>query len=282
VSWATRFWWLAIPIGLFVLVVAGCLLGRVAAQGALHALDGLGTSLSLTFDDQDRRSPAPVPVRMDDVSFRYPDSEHWALSHVELQFGTGELLTIIGHNGSGKSTLARLLVGAAPTEGAIVRDGAPGLGARGGSALIFQRPDAQVLGVRVRDDLRWGLPNTRVIDTECLLARVGLADFADRETATLSGGELQRLAVASARARQPRLLVSDESTAMLDPEGRIVLMNLLRGLPDDGISVVHVTHDPSEAPETSNAVVLSKGRRIGHLVPMLTPPLAPAQSASRR
>jgi energy-coupling factor transport system ATP-binding protein len=282
VSWATRFWWLAIPIGLFVLVVAGCLLGWLAARGALHALDALGNPRSLTFDHHDGRDPAPVPVRMDDVSFRYPDSEHWALLHVGLQLGPGELLTIVGHNGSGKSTLARLLVGAAPTEGAVVRDGGPGLGARGGSALIFQRPDAQVLGVRVRDDLRWGLPSTRVIDTEGLLARVGLADFADRETATLSGGELQRLAVASALARQPRLLVSDESTAMLDPEGRIVLMNLLRALPDDGISVVHVTHDPSEAPETSNAVVLSKGRRIGHLVPMLTPPLAPAPSASRR
>jgi energy-coupling factor transporter ATP-binding protein EcfA2/energy-coupling factor transporter transmembrane protein EcfT len=282
VSWATRFWWLAIPIGLFVLVGAGCLLGWLAARGALHALDALGNPRALTFDVHDGGDPAPVPVRLDDVSFRYPDSEHWALHHVGLQLGPGELLMIVGHNGSGKSTLARLLVGAAPTSGAIVRDGGPGLGARGGSALIFQRPDAQVLGVRVRDDLRWGLPSTRVIDTEGLLARVGLADFADRETATLSGGELQRLAVVSALARQPRLLVSDESTAMLDPEGRIVLMNLLRALPDDGISVVHVTHDPSEAPETSNTVVLSKGQRIGHLVPMLTPALAPAPSASRR
>jgi energy-coupling factor transport system ATP-binding protein len=128
---------------------------------------------------------------------------------VALRLEPAEFLTIVGHNGSGKSTLARMLVGALPTEGTIVRGGAPGLGAQDGSALIFQRPDAQVLGVRVRDDLRWGLPSTRVVDTEDLLARVGLEGFSDRETATLSGGELQRLAVASALARQPRLVVSD-------------------------------------------------------------------------
>ena len=253
-----------------------------AARGTLHTLDGLGGPRSLLFDVQDRRAPAPVPVRMDDVSFRYPGSEHWAVRHVALQLEPSEFLTIVGHNGSGKSTLARMLVGAVPTEGTITRGGAPGLGARDGSALIFQRPDAQVLGVHVRDDLRWGLPSTRVVDTEDLLARVGLGGFSDRETATLSGGELQRLAVASALARQPRLVVSDESTAMLDPEGRVVLMNLLRSLPDEGVSVVHVTHDPLEASAAPHALALSNGRRVDHVTPIATPSIQPSLPSTHR
>jgi energy-coupling factor transporter ATP-binding protein EcfA2/energy-coupling factor transporter transmembrane protein EcfT len=264
VKWATDFWWLVIPIGLFLAVGAGCFLGWLAARGALRALDGLGSPRSLLFDIHDARTPAPVPLRMDDVSFRYPDSPDWALRHLGLTLEPGELLAIVGHNGSGKSTLARMLVGALPTEGAIIRGGAPGLGVLGGSALIFQRPDAQVLGVRVRDDLRWGLPSTHLIDSEELLARVGLGGFSDRETATLSGGELQRLAVASALARRPRLVVSDESTAMLDPQGRAVLMNLLRGLSDDGVSVVHVTHDPAEASAAPTALTLANGRRVAN------------------
>jgi energy-coupling factor transporter ATP-binding protein EcfA2/energy-coupling factor transporter transmembrane protein EcfT len=282
VNWATRYWWLVIPIALFAAVVASCLLGWLAARGTLHALDRFGSPRSLMFDVEDRRTPAPVPLRMDDVSFRYPDSEHWALRHVALQLEPGELLTIVGHNGSGKSTLARMLVGAVPTEGTVVRDGAAGLGAQGGSALIFQRPDAQVLGVRVRDDLHWGLPSTQAIDTNDLLARVGLDGFADRETATLSGGELQRLAVASALARRPRLVVSDESTAMLDPEGRVVLMNLLRALSDQGVSVVHVTHDPNEALPPPHSLALANGRRVEQVTPTVAPSAQPSVSATRR
>jgi energy-coupling factor transport system ATP-binding protein len=280
VLWATRFWWLVIPIALLASVAASCLLGWIAARGTLRSLDGLGRPRSLVFDLDDHRAPAPVPVRMDDVSFRYPGSEQWALRHLALHLEPGELLTIVGHNGSGKSTLARMLVGALPTEGHVVRKGAPGLGAQGGSALIFQRPDAQVLGVRVRDDLRWGLPSTQAVDTDRLLARVGLRGFSDRETATLSGGELQRLAVASALARQPTLVVSDESTAMLDPEGRVVLMDLLRALPDEGVSVAHVTHDPDEALAAPRSLALSNGRRVDRVSPpspRLWPPSASGQ-----
>ncbi len=262
VSWGTRFWWLVIPIGLFAAVAAACFLGWLAARGTLRVLDSLGSPHSLLFGAPDDRAPDPVPVQLEDVSFRYPGSERWALRHVTLRLGRGQLLAVIGPNGSGKSTLARILVGASPTEGTVVRGGGAGLGARGGSALIFQRPDAQVLGVRVRDDLHWGLSATRMVDTDDLLARVGLVGFSDRETATLSGGELQRLAVASALARQPTLVVSDESTAMLDPEGRVVLMELLRRLPDEGVSVVHVTHDPIEAKAAQHAVMLSNGRRV--------------------
>src|SRR5207244_6752162 len=116
------------------------------------------------------------------------------------------------------------------------------------TAVVFQRPEMQVLGVRVRDDVGWGLPASTGVDVDALLDRVGLDSFADRETSTLSGGELQRLAVAAALAREPRLLVSDESTTMLDAAGRRRLTRLLRELAvEDGTTVVHITHHGAEA-----------------------------------
>jgi energy-coupling factor transport system ATP-binding protein len=142
----------------------------------------------------------------------------------------------------------------------VDRPGAVGLGRPGGTAIVFQRPEAQVLGVQVRDDVIWGLPHPHDVDIDSVLDRVGLLPLADRETSTLSGGELQRLAVAAALARAPRLLVSDESTAMVDAEGRAQLIALLRDLVDhDGLGVVHVTHHPDEAAGADRVVTLAHG-----------------------
>jgi energy-coupling factor transport system ATP-binding protein len=117
-----------------------------------------------------------------------------------------------------------------------------------------------VLGVRVADDLRWGVPTDEPVDIDGLLAQVGLVGFADRETATLSGGELQRLAIAAAMARKPALLISDESTAMVDPDGRRRVMEVLHQLPAMGTAVVHVTHHMHEASEADTVIVLEAGR----------------------
>jgi energy-coupling factor transporter ATP-binding protein EcfA2 len=125
---------------------------------------------------------------------------------------------------------------------------------------VFQRPESQVLGVRAADDLRWGLPADEEIDVDGLLASVGLEGFAGRETATLSGGELQRLAIAAALARRPALLISDESTAMVDPAGRRQVMEVLHSLPAQGMAVVHVTHHLREAAEADLVVMLENGR----------------------
>ncbi|HWS45784.1 MAG TPA: ABC transporter ATP-binding protein, partial [Acidimicrobiia bacterium] len=165
----------------------------------------------------------------------------------------------------GKSTLARLVAGRrAPTSGRVDRPGAVGLGRPGGTAMVFQRPEAQVLGVRVRDDVVWGLsPADRdAIDVDAVLDRVGLRAFADRETSTLSGGELQRLAIAAATARGPGLFVSDEATAMVDAGGRARLVALLRSLADAGIGVVHVTHHANEAQLADRVVTLAAGRVV--------------------
>jgi energy-coupling factor transport system ATP-binding protein len=146
----------------------------------------------------------------------------------------------------------------------VQRAGDAGLGRMGGTALVAQRPDSQVLGARVGDDVRWGLPPGTVDDAAVdeVLASVGLAGFAARDTATLSGGELQRLAIAAALVRHPALLISDESTAMLDPEGRDLVLALLTQLPVRGTTVVHITHERREAAAADLVVVLDEGRVV--------------------
>jgi len=127
--------------------------------------------------------------------------------------------------------------------------------------MVFQRPESQVLGVRVQDDVVWGLPGGHPVDVGGLLELVGLSGMGARETASLSGGELQRLAVAAALAREPRLLLSDESTAMVDAEGREQLLRLFRRLPEErGVTVVHVTHRAHEAVVADRVVHLRGGR----------------------
>ena len=126
--------------------------------------------------------------------------------------------------------------------------------------MIFQRPESQVLGVRARDDVVWGLPPTPRPDVGALLARVGLAGFEERETSSLSGGELQRLAIAASLARQPQLLISDEATAMIDGPGRAEVVALLESLAAAGITVVHVTHREAEAAKADASILMLAGR----------------------
>jgi energy-coupling factor transporter ATP-binding protein EcfA2 len=201
--------------------------------------------------------PGPVPARLESVAFRYPGADDDALSGVSLEIPAAAYVGIVGDNGSGKSTLARILAGAAPTFGHVVRPGTAGLGQRHGTAIVFQRPESQVLGVRVREDVQWGIAEP--FDTGALLATVGLDGFGDRETSTLSGGELQRLAVAAALAREPALLISDESTAMVDPDGRQRIISLFTELVARGVTVVHITHRTEEVRDAGLVYTLSRG-----------------------
>jgi energy-coupling factor transport system ATP-binding protein len=204
----------------------------------------------------DTLAPSPVPVVARDVSYRYAGTCRPAVDGVSMDVERGEFVAVQGPNGSGKSTLARILAGTPPTTGTVQRPGGVGLGQPDGTAVVFQRPETQVLGTRVRDDVVWGLPPERRPDVDWELDRVGLDGFADRDTSTLSGGELQRLAVAAALAHQPALLISDETTAMIDAGGRDQLLDLLHRLRDEGLSVVHVTHREEETAAAQRVVHL--------------------------
>lgn len=265
VAWVLDHWLVVIPPVLLVATAVTVLLAALASRGVLDRLARIvpppvGRWLP-------ERSPDtvvdPLPASLRAVSFRYPGAAGEALRDVSLTLVPGELVAVLGHNGSGKSTLAQLLCGVTPTAGVVERPGDPGVGLPGGTAIVFQRPDCQVLGLRVRDDVVWGLPPGHGVAPVPLLERVGLGALAERETSTLSGGELQRLAVAAALARRPRLLIADEATSMIDPAGRPELVALFAALAHrEGLAVLHITHHLDEAASADRTVALDHGRVV--------------------
>lgn len=268
-QWFVDWWWIWIPVTRFIgvaflVLAARWLLGAILSRISLDA--GWDPLLAATARSADSRegaeAPSPLPLTLTDVDFTYPGADHPALSGVTLSFEQPEFTVIVGHNGSGKSTLALLLAGAEPGSG--VREGGGVLGAVGGTALVGQRSELLVLGQSVAEDVTWGMSAEQIddLDLEELLERVGLAGLTDADPRSLSGGQLQRLALAGALARSPRLLISDESTAMIDRAGRAEMLDLLASLPARGIAVVHITHDPTESARADRVVTIRSGRIV--------------------
>jgi energy-coupling factor transport system ATP-binding protein len=250
-------WPLFFEIAVWLIVVFGTSFGWGILNPVLRRIEEV-TDLSLdgSLSAINDTAPAgPLPVVLTDVSYRYPGAQHDALTPVNLTVDFGEHVAVTGANGSGKSTLMRILAGTTPTAGKVVRPGGVGLGQVGGTALVLQHPETQILGLRIADDVVWGLPHGRQVDIDHLLTEVGLGGMDDRDTAGLSGGELQRLAVASALARQPALLVADEVTTMVDQAGREAVINALNELTQHHrLGLVHITHYPSEAASADRIV----------------------------
>ena len=276
-QWIVDAWWVWIPITRFVgvaflVLAARWLLVAILRRISLDAgWDPLANAPAANTVGDDAPS-SPLPLALNDVSFTYPGAQHPALRGVTVSFERPEYTVIVGHNGSGKSTLALLLAGAEPGEG--THTGGGRLGAVGGTALVGQRSELLVLGQNVAEDVTWGMSDqeTRDLDLDDLLERVGLAGLADADPRSLSGGQLQRLALAGALARSPRLLISDESTAMIDRAGRSEMLNLLSSLPQQGIAVVHITHDPAEADRADRVITIERGRILSDERPALTGP----------
>ena len=223
---------------------------------------------------------APVPVRLTDVRFRYPKGAHDALGPVSLSVEPGEHVAVTGPNGSGKTTLMLVLAGREPSSGTVERPGSVGLGRLGGSAVILQHPESQVLGTRVADDVVWGLPPGTTTDVRQLLIEVGLDGLAERDTGGLSGGELQRLAVAAALAREPSLLIADEVTSMVDQEGRDGLLTVLSGLTQHHrMSLVHITHYNDEADSADRAIDMTGNGGASDNTEMVETTEAPAATS---
>ncbi len=259
VALSIRDWWISVSVVVIVgtfgfTVLAWALVGAVLDRLQwIRAVDRLELPV-------DGSPVGPLPARLRDVRYRYPGAASDALRGVSLDLQAGELVALLGDNGSGKSTLARILAGRPPTSGEVSRPGSAALGRAGGTAMVMQHPETQILGVRVADDVVWGLHDAAGVDVAGLLDMVGLTGMDDRETSTLSGGELQRLAVAAALARRPRLLISDESTAMVDAEGRKLLTALLADLPSRlEMTVVHVTHRREEVGVADRSFRLAAG-----------------------
>ena len=267
-QWFVDWWWVWIPITRFIgvallVLTARWLLGAILRRITLDpGWDPLLDAPTLAGTDAGETAAAssPLPLTLTDAAFTYPGTDHPALRGVTLTLERPEYTVVVGPNGSGKSTLALLLAGANPSAG--TRTGGGILGQVGGTALVGQRTELLVLGQHVAEDITWGMSERDIatLDLDALLERVGLTGLADADPRSLSGGQLQRLALAGALARSPRLLISDESTAMIDRDGRADMPDLLASLPETGIAVVHITHDPAEAARADRVITIDSGR----------------------
>jgi energy-coupling factor transporter ATP-binding protein EcfA2 len=254
--WLTYWPWV-LGLSSVVAILVVTVFGFWALSGVLRRLSNIPDAQKL--DTAGDAGPVdPLPIRLADVTFRYPHSDRNALGPVTLEVAAGEHVAVTGPNGSGKTTLMLVLAGQPATTGTVERPGAVGLGKVGGTAVVMQHPESQILGTRVADDVVWGLPPSQRIDVNQLLDEVGLGGLAERDTGGLSGGELQRLAVAAALAREPSLLIADEITSMVDQPGRDALLALLSGLRErHQTALVHITHYNNEADSADRIVNLT-------------------------
>ena len=213
-------------------------------------------------------------IEVKDLSFRYKeDQEYYDVNSVTFHVKRGEWLSIVGHNGSGKSTTIRLIDGLLEAEsGEIWIDGQllsseNVWDLRRQIGMVFQNPDNQFVGATVEDDVAFGLENQglpreemkkRVADS---LELVGMLDFKKREPARLSGGQKQRVAIAGVVALRPAILILDEATSMLDPEGRRELIQTVQEIrKDNQMTVVSITHDLEEVAMSDRVLVMKKGQ----------------------
>jgi energy-coupling factor transport system ATP-binding protein len=209
-----------------------------------------------------------------DVCYRYESGLSDAVSHLSLKVYRGEFVAILGRNGCGKSTLAKLMNALLlPTSGEIAVDGIIPTNedecyqVRRSCGMVFQNPDNQIVTTIVEEDCAFGLENLGVEPTKIrqrvdeALAAVGMAQHAHSSPAMLSGGQKQRVAVAGVLAMRPKIIVFDESTAMLDPIGRRDVFQLARKLNrEEGITIVWITHFMEEAVQADRVVVMDRGR----------------------
>ena len=209
-----------------------------------------------------------------DVCYRYESGLSDAVSHLSLKVYRGEFVAILGRNGCGKSTLAKLMNALLlPTSGKITVDGITPANedecyqVRRSCGMVFQNPDNQIVTTIVEEDCAFGLENLGVEPAKIrqrvdeALAAVGMAQHAHSSPAMLSGGQKQRVAVAGVLAMRPKIIVFDESTAMLDPIGRRDVFQLARKLNrEEGITIVWITHFMEEAVQADRVVVMDHGR----------------------
>lgn len=215
-------------------------------------------------------------IEIQNVSYAYEDAAAKALNNVSLTINDGEFVAVVGHNGSGKSTLAKHLNALLlPTEGKVLVDGmdtadeADTLSIRQRVGMVFQNPDNQLVTTIVEEDVAFGPENIGVPGSEIrtrvdrALAAVGMEKYAHSAPNMLSGGQKQRIAIAGMLAMQPKVLVLDEATAMLDPKGRRDIIDLVTKLhKENGITVVMITQYMEEVIGADRVAVMSGGELI--------------------
>ena len=213
-------------------------------------------------------------IEVKNLSYRYDHkSEDYILKDVSFHVKQGEWLSIVGHNGSGKSTTVRLIDGLLEAESGDIIISGDKLTSdnvwekRRQIGMVFQNPDNQFVGATVEDDVAFGLEN-QGMDYPMMVKRVhealelvGMQDFKEREPARLSGGQKQRVAIAGVVALQPDIIILDEATSMLDPEGRLELIRTVKEIKDKNhLTVISITHDLDEISLSDRVLVMKNGQ----------------------
>lgn len=222
-------------------------------------------------------------VKVNNVSFTYPESDSPAIDNISFEIERGSWTSIIGHNGSGKSTIIRLINGlleadekddsSIEVDGTMLNDDSV-WDIRDKVGVVFQNPDNQFVGATVADDVAFGLENRGVPRTEMLkivpeaIEAVGMSEYTHTEPANLSGGQKQRVAIAGILAIRPKIIVLDEATSMLDPEGRDRILGIVRQMKENyDLTVVAITHDIDEANLADNVIVMNDGKLLAQGTP---------------
>lgn len=226
-------------------------------------------------------------IRFSHVYFSYEqnkdvvEASKCTINDVSFTINKGEYVALIGHNGSGKSTIAKIIVGIleAFTDGnendGVYIDGIKMTENNYQSlqkkiGMVFQNPDNQFIGSTVQDDIAFSLENVAMpydqmkVLVEEYSKKVGMYEYLSREPSSLSGGQKQRVAIAGTLVRHPEILVLDEATSMLDPQGRNDIRTLIRNMKKENpdLTIISITHDIEEAYQSDHVIVINKGKVI--------------------
>lgn len=216
-------------------------------------------------------------IEVKNVGFQYAKSEEResALKQISFSVEKGEFISLVGKNGCGKSTLAKLLNGLfEPSEGTVSVSGVDTSNedtifeVRSKAGMVFQNPDNQMVATIVEDDVAFGPENLGVESSEIIkrvdesLAAVGMSEYKNSTASRLSGGQKQRVAIAGVLAMKPEIMILDEATSMLDPDGREEVMSVVKKMNDGGITIINITHDMSEVALSQRVIVLKEGEII--------------------
>ncbi|MFV0382113.1 MAG: energy-coupling factor transporter ATPase [Breznakia sp.] len=210
-------------------------------------------------------------IKVEDLNFSYTENIS-TLRDISFNVKRGSYTSIIGHNGSGKSTIAKLLIGLIEAESGNIQVAGMQVNEKNVYAIrnhigvVFQNPDNQFIGSTVADDIAFGLENKQVNTDKmadiihCYAKRVGMLEYLDKEPTRLSGGQKQRVAIAGILALGLDVIILDEATSMLDPQGKKEINDLVSELnKKNGVTIISITHDMEEVLKSDHVIVLDKG-----------------------
>ncbi|MHC5228276.1 energy-coupling factor ABC transporter ATP-binding protein [Enterococcus sp. LJL99] len=220
-------------------------------------------------------------IELENIYFNYQaEDASPALKDVSFKIKQGEWVAVIGHNGSGKSTLAKTINGLLLPASGKIKVGGNELNEenvwsiRRMVGMVFQNPDNQFVGSTVEDDVAFGLENQGIPRDEMLkrvkdaLERVRMDEFATKEPARLSGGQKQRVAIAGVVALRPDIIILDEATSMLDPEGREEVISTIKKIKEESnLTVISITHDIDEAANANRILIMKQGELVNEGTP---------------